>query len=102
MTPMPKYFVGQIVYHTRFNYRGVVADVDASFQGSDAWYEQVARSRPPKDMPWYRVLVDGGEHETYVAERHLDPATDTGPVTHPEIRTVFQTYKDGIYLRQRH
>ncbi len=69
MMAKPKFFVGQIVYHSRFDYRGVVVDVDGSFQGSEAWYEQVARSRPPKDQPWYRVLVDGGEHETYVAER---------------------------------
>ena len=58
MMTKPKFFVGQIVYHNRFDYRGVVVDVDASFQGSEAWYDQVARSRPPKDKPWYRVLVD--------------------------------------------
>lgn len=98
----PKFFVGQIVYHDRFNYRGVIIDVDASFQGSDAWYEQVARSRPPKDRPWYRVLVDGGEHETYVAERHLEAAPDTGPVSHPGLAGLFSAYKDGVYQRQTH
>ena len=50
VVPTAHYFMG-----------GVVVDVDATFQGSEAWYEQVARSRPPKDQPWYRVLVDGGE-----------------------------------------
>ena len=50
---------GQLVHHLRFDYRGVVVDVDATFCGSDEWYEQVARSRPPKDAPWYHVLVDG-------------------------------------------
>ncbi len=34
MTAKPKFFVGQIIFHSRFNYRGVVVDVDASFQGS--------------------------------------------------------------------
>lgn len=102
MLARPKFFVGQIVYHDRFNYRGVVIDVDANFQGSDAWYEQVARSRPPKDQPWYRVLVDGAEHETYVAERHLEAAPDIGPVSHPALAKLFSGYKDGVYQRPTH
>lgn len=102
MTSKPKFFVGQIVVHNRFDYRGVVADVDANFQGSDAWYEQVARSRPPKDQPWYRVLVDGGEHETYVAERHLGIAPDTTPVTHPLLTHLFNLFSDGVYRRRMH
>ena len=98
----PKFFVGQIVHHNRFDYRGVVIDVDADFQGSDAWYEQVARSRPPKDQPWYRVLVDGGEHETYVAERHLEEDSEDKPITHPQVDVQFDTYEDGAYRRKVH
>jgi len=102
MIPKSKFFVGQIVHHMRFDYRGVIVDVDATFQGSEAWYEQVARSRPPKDQPWYRVVVDGGEHETYVAERHLEVAPDTAPVSHPALSKLFTGYKDGSYRRQIH
>ncbi|MDJ0739578.1 MAG: heat shock protein HspQ [Gammaproteobacteria bacterium] len=97
-----KFFVGQIVHHNRFDYRGVVVDVDADFQGSDAWYEQVARSRPPKDQPWYRVLVDGGEHETYVAERHLEIDSDARPIRHPLVDAQFDAFEDGIYRRKVH
>ena len=39
-----KFFVGQVVHHKKFDYRGVVFDVDATFQGTDEWYELVARS----------------------------------------------------------
>ena len=42
------FHVGQLVQHALFGYRGVVVDVDADFQLSDEWYEEVARSRPPK------------------------------------------------------
>lgn len=98
----PKFFVGQIVHHSRFDYRGVVIDVDASFQGTEAWYEQVARSRPPKDQPWYRVLVDGGEHETYVAERHLEVDGEAKPVKHPLIDDQFDAYEGGVYRRKVH
>ena len=102
MAAHPKFFVGQIVHHNRFDYRGVVVDVDASFQGSEAWYDQVARSRPPKDQPWYRVLVDGGEHETYVAERHLEVDDKQQPVSHPLIDDQFVSYEDGVYRRKVH
>ncbi len=30
-----KFYVGQLVYHKRFDYRGVVVDVDPQFQGDD-------------------------------------------------------------------
>ena len=29
---------GQLVHHKLFGYRGVVVDVDATFQGTDEWY----------------------------------------------------------------
>ena len=41
-----KFQVGQIIHHKRFDYIGVVFDVDLTFQGTGEWYEQAARSRP--------------------------------------------------------
>ena len=93
-----RFFVGQIVHHLRFGYRGVVFDVDATFQGSDEWYAKVARSRPPRDRPWYHVLVDGAQHTTYVAERHLEPDSDGDPIRHPLVEAVCGAYRDGRYL----
>ena len=55
----PKFAIGQVVHHRLFDYRGVVVDIDATFSLTEAWYDQVAKSRPPKDAPWYRVLVGG-------------------------------------------
>ena len=57
MSEQADFHIGQLVLHAKFGYRGVVFDVDPVFQLSDEWYEQVARSRPPKDRPWYHVLV---------------------------------------------
>ncbi|MDP7601298.1 MAG: heat shock protein HspQ [Rhodospirillales bacterium] len=42
---------GQLVHHKRFDYRGVIIDVDAEFHGTDDWYTQMAFSKPPKDNP---------------------------------------------------
>lgn len=92
-----KFTIGQIVDHRLFDYRGVIVDVDFQFLGSDEWYETVARSKPPKDQPWYHVLVDNG-YETYVAERNLQPSESLEPINHPYVSNFFQELKDGIYI----
>jgi len=96
-----KFSIGQLITHTVFNYRGVIVDVDPVFQGTGAWYEKVALSRPPKDKPWYRVLVHNARHETYVAERHLAHDTSGEPVNHPSINACFDNFKDGRYVADR-
>ena len=89
--PTPKFKIGQIVHHQKFGYRGVVFDIDLTFGLSDEWYEQVARSRPPKTKPWYRVLVHNSDHETYVAERHLEQAVaHHAPVHEPALAIVVE------------
>ncbi len=90
--------MGELVHHTLFDYRGVIIDVDPRLMLSDEWYDFVARSRPPKDQPWYRVLVHDAIHETYVAERNLEPDTCGEPVRHPLIETSFSGFSDGHYL----
>lgn len=97
-----KFYVGQIVHHKRFNYRAVVCDVDPEYQGTDGWYEQVAKSRPPKDKPWYRVLIDGTDYDAYVAEPHLEPDDQGQPICHPQLDDVFTNYSDGTYTIKRH
>jgi heat shock protein HspQ len=93
-----KWNIGQLVRHRLFDYRGVVYDVDPEFMLSDEWYEQVARSRPPKDEPWYRVLVDGSGQETYVAQRNLEADEELMPISHPLADQYFSGFKDGCYL----
>lgn len=89
--------IGQLVHHRLFNYRGVVVDVDPHFMLSEAWYQQVAKSRPPKDAPWYRVLVHNAVHETYVAERNLEPDESLDPISHPELEQYFDAFVEGHY-----
>lgn len=94
----PQFGVGEIVDHQRFGYRGVVVDVDASFSLTDEWYQAVARSRPPKDKPWYHVLVDGSAQTTYVAERHLAQSADTSQIDHPALGKFFGRYTGTRYV----
>jgi hemimethylated DNA binding protein len=37
-------------------------------------------------------------HETYVAERNLEPDPSGTPVRHPLIETCFSSFSDGRYL----
>ena len=92
-----KFFIGQVVHHRLFDYRGVIFDVDPAFNGSESWYEQMARSRPPKDKPWYHVLVSGAEHSTYVAERNLEADPSELPVEHPALEQLFSEFRSGRY-----
>jgi heat shock protein HspQ len=101
MASGPRFTIGQVVHHKLFDYRGVVVDIDATFSLSEEWYEQVARSRPPKDAPWYRVLVGGAAHETYVAERNLEEDDSGAPVEHPLLPAFFDAFENGHYVRSR-
>jgi len=96
-TTSAKFSVGDLIHHRRFDYRGVVADVDPVFQASEEWYEAMATSRPPRDAPWYHVLVHGADHTTYVAERNLEIADEGGPIAHPLIDRFFADLRDGRY-----
>jgi heat shock protein HspQ len=69
--PKAKFCVGQLVHHKLFDYRGIILDVDMEFNSTEEWYEEVAKSRPPKDKPWYHVLIYQKGNQTYVAEQNL-------------------------------
>ena len=97
-----KFRIGHIVRHKLFDYTGVIFDIDPIFQSSDEWYEQVARSRPPKNQPWYHVLVHTAKHATYVAEKNLDLEENPKVIQHPLINSLFSKF-DGMqyHLKSR-
>jgi heat shock protein HspQ len=92
-----KFSIGQCVRHRLFGYRGVIVDADPEFLGTDEWYHQVAKSRPPRDEPWYHVLVHDAGNETYVAERNLSRDESNEPVNHPLLKEIFTDFDQGIY-----
>ncbi|HEB79501.1 MAG TPA: heat shock protein HspQ [Rhodospirillales bacterium] len=96
-----KFAIGQLVHHKMFDYRGVVIDVDPGFRGSEDWYNRMAKSRPPKERPWYHVLVDGQVHRTYVAERNLEPDETGAPIDHADIDAYFKSLGGDGYIPRR-
>ena len=93
--------IGQIVHHRLFDYRGVVLDVDPDFQGGEEWYLKMARSRPPRDEPWYHVLVHNAMHTTYVAEQNLDADATGEPIRTPLLDEFFDGFGDDRYRIRR-
>lgn len=97
-----KFSLGQVINHRLFRYRGAIFEVDPVFRASNEWYEQVAKSRPPKDEPWYHVLVDGAHHTTYVAEQNLLAEPDPKPISHSATADLFAGFLNGRYQPKKH
>lgn len=93
-----RFHVGQIIRHQLFGYRGAVFDVDLIFAGSEEWYAAVAQSHPPKDAPWYHVLVNDTNRTTYVAERNLVADPEPTQINHPMLGEFFSLYDGSCYL----
>ncbi|WP_404378371.1 heat shock protein HspQ [Caenispirillum salinarum] len=92
-----RFSIGQTVRHKSYRYRGIVVDVDPSFRMDDAWYADQTERQPPKDKPWYHVLVDQTEMSTYVAERNLLADDTDDPIDHPEVEEWFNESDEGLY-----
>ncbi len=101
MLSVKQFQSGQIIVHKRYGYRGVIVSVDDHFEGSDDWYEAVALTRPPKNRPWYHVLVDDSSYETYVSEAHLMCDLSDEPIVHPLVEVFWDDYEDGQYSREQ-
>lgn len=91
------FYIGQIIQHKLFDYTGIIVDVDFKFSGTDDWYDSVAHSKPAKDQPWYKVLVDEATHETYVAEQNLNSAEVQKAIHNLLLGHYFSKTADNIY-----
>ena len=98
-----KYRIGQVVRHRVFPFRGVIFDIDPSFNNTEEWYLSIPEEiRPTKDQPFYHLLAENAESEyiAYVSEQNLLPDESGEPVRHPQVKATFERAKDGSY-RQR-
>ena len=93
----PFFRAGQIVRHKQHDFRGVIVDVHPVFDGCDDWYEEAATTRPPKNKPWYHVLVDDSVHTAYAAESELLIDEQPHRITHPLIEFYFESFDGESY-----
>lgn len=97
MPQSARYRIGETVVHKDYGIRAVIIDADARFSLSDDWYEEMTENQPPKDAPWYRVLLDGTEYAAYVPELNLRPDREHSPIDHPELRVYLREDGVGFY-----
>lgn len=96
----PKFQIGEVVEHIRYQYRGLIVDFDHSCEAEQEWY-QSNQTQPEQAQPWYHILVDGNQHVTYVAQSNLKPDQTDRPVVHPLLNLFFYGLDEGEnrYLR---
>jgi len=95
-----RFYIGQIVRHRIFPFRGVIFDVDPEFGNTEEWYEAIPEEmRPRKDQPFYHLFAENADSEyiAYVSEQNLVPDETGQPVRHPQIGDLFDGPFDGAY-----
>jgi heat shock protein HspQ len=104
-----KYTVGQVVRHRIYSFRGVIFDIDPTFNNTEEWWLAIpADLRPKKEQPFYHLLAENAETEyvAYVSEQNLLPDASGEPLRHPQIEEMFVVAADGSYrplfLQQPH
>ncbi len=95
-----KFNIGQIVQHRFFPFRGVIFDVDPTFNNTEEWWLSIPPEvRPRKDQPFYHLFAenDDSSYIAYVSEQNLLPDETGDPIHHPQVGEIFADLKDGSY-----
>ena len=95
-----KFDIGTIVRHRFFPFRGVIYDVDPTFNNTEEWWLSIPENvRPKKDQPYYHVLAENEDatYEAYVSEQNLVFDESGAPCRHPLVAELFQGPEDGRY-----
>lgn len=95
-----KYRIGQVVRHRFYPFRGVIYDVDPTFNNTEEWWLSIPEAmRPAKDQPFYHLLAENAETEysAYVSEQNLLPDDSGEPLRHPELDEKFEVDGEGNY-----
>ncbi|ALA18858.1 MULTISPECIES: heat shock protein HspQ [Chelatococcus] len=99
-TRSAKFGIGQVVRHRIYPFRGVVFDVDPTFDNTEEWWLAIPEGqRPAKDQPFYHLFAENDETEyiAYVSEQNLEPDHSQEPIRHPQVDEIFERTAEGNY-----
>ena len=99
-----KFSIGNIVKHKFLNFRGVIFDLDPTFNNTDDWYNAIPEKfRPKKDQPFYHLFAENEEifYIAYVSEQNLLDDLEGGPASHPDIKMIFSHFNGKCYVPHR-
>ena len=98
--PQAKYALGDVVRHRIYPFRGIIFDIDPTFNNTEEWWQSIpADVRPRKDQPFYHLLAENDQsyYVAYVSEQNLVPDYTGEPVDHPDLPDLFGDFEDGRY-----
>ncbi len=99
-----RFAIGDIVKHRKFDFRGVIFDIDPVYANSDEWLEQIPEDqRPDRDQPFYHLLAenDDSSYVAYVSQQNLLIDTAGDPIDHPQVPQLFEDFRAGRYFLRR-
>ncbi|MFZ4121593.1 MAG: heat shock protein HspQ [Caulobacterales bacterium] len=100
-----KFLIGQVVKHRIFPFRGVIYDVDETFNNTEEWWQAIPEQiRPHKDQPFYHLFAENADntYTAYVSEQNLLPDESGEPIAHPQVAELFDNLEGDRYqLRGR-
>jgi heat shock protein HspQ len=100
-----KFRIGQVVRHRVHPFRGVIFDVDPTFNNTEEWWLSIPEEiRPHKDQPYYHLLAENetSYYVAYVSEQNLLVDDSGRAVGHPQVKELFGALHSGAYeLRER-
>ena len=95
-----KFEIGHVVKHRIYDFRGVIFDVDPTFNNTEQWWHSIPEHlRPKKDQPFYHLLAENEEsyYVAYVSEQNLLSDPSGKPVLHPQVKEMFGEFNDSGY-----
>jgi len=95
-----KFEIGRVVKHRFYPFRGVIFDVDPTFNNTDEWWNSIPEDvRPKKDQPFYHLLAENKQsyYLAYVSEQNLLPDDTNKPVGHPQVKEFFGEFGGRHY-----
>jgi heat shock protein HspQ len=95
-----KYRIGQVVKHRIFPFRGVIFDIDPTFNNTEEWWLSIPEEvRPRKDQPFYHLFAENADTEyvAYVSEQNLLADNSAEPIRHPQVAEAFVKDDKGTY-----
>ena len=96
-----KFKIGEIVKHKFLSFRGVIFDVDPTFNNTEEWWLSIPEDmRPKKDQPFYHIFAENEEifYIAYVSEQNLLDDLKGGPASHPDIKKIFSHFNGKSYI----
>ncbi|CFX35344.1 Hemimethylated DNA binding protein [Candidatus Filomicrobium marinum] len=95
-----KYNVGEVVRHRHYGFRGVVFDIDPTFDNTEEWLLAIPEEiRPDREQPFYHLLAENADSEyiAYVSEQNLVIDQTGTPLRHPQIEELFHQDEEGQF-----